>query len=327
MPGVSREYDAEGMTFIINHINGIGRTLRGLNPRALIFLPVLLLLLAAACSSDAEEPIISDEQEAGGPDYSAVIITTDMAVGSNRIVFGIIDRDGMPVHAEASEVSAYFLVPREDAREIKDSATAQFVSWPSSVGGVFVAEVDLDTAGAYQIDVNSTSSDGTSVFAQASFILKETSSTPAIGAPAPPSVTHTVAKAEDISHITSSLEPDPALYEFSIHEALQQAKPLVIVFATPAFCVSATCGPQVGELNKVKDKVGDKANYIHVEVFENPHLLEGARPAGGLVPAVDEWGLPTEPWTFIIDSQGLVYAKFEQFTSAEQIEAKLLEIS
>jgi len=41
---------------------------------------------------------------------------------------------------------------------------------------------------------------------------------------------------------------------------------------------------------------------------------------------VDEWGLPTEPWTFVIDSQGLVQAKFEQFTTADQIEAKLLEI-
>ena len=63
-----------------------------------------------------------------------------------------------------------------------------------------------------------------------------------------------------------------------------------------------------------------------MEVFENPHLLEGARPAGGLVAAVEEWGLPTEPWTFIIDRQGLIYAKFEQFTTAGEIEAKLLEI-
>ena len=301
-----------------------GHVSRRISPLA--FMLLMLLLLAAACSSDSDDPIISSEQEAGGPDYSARIITTDMAVGHNRLVFGVIDREGMPVRAEASEVVAYFLVPREDAREIKDSATARFINWPTAVGGVFVAEVDLDTAGAYEIDVNLTSSDGGSVFAQASFILKETAGTPALGAPAPASVTHTAAGAEDISHITSSLEPDPALYEFSIHEALQQAKPLVVVFATPAFCVSATCGPQVGELSKVKDKLGDRANYIHVEVFENPHQLEGARPAGGLVAAVGEWGLPTEPWTFIIDSQGLVYAKFEQFTPAEEIEAKVLEI-
>ncbi len=82
----------------------------------------------------------------------------------------------------------------------------------------------------------------------------------------------------------------------------------------------------MGELTKVKENVGDRANYIHVEVFEDPHMIEGARPTGGLVAAVDEWGLPTEPWTFVIDSQGLVRGKFEQFTTAAEIEAKLLEI-
>ena len=311
---------------MLNLANGVGPIAHILNRRTLLLLTPLLLLLIAACSSGSDDPIISSEQQAGGPEYSGIIITTDMAVGVNRIVFGVINRDGMPVPGTTSEGGAHFLVPTEDARELKDSATAEFVSWPTSVGGVFVAEFDLDVAGAYEIDIDFTSNDGTPIFAQTSFIVKEEPSTPAIGSPAPASVTHTAAGTDDISHITSSPEPDLDLYELSVHEALEQDKPLVIVFATPAFCVSATCGPQVGELSKIKERVGDRANYIHVEVFEDPHLIEGDRPTGGLVPAVDEWGLPTEPWTFIIDSQGLVQAKFEQFTTAEEIEAKLLEI-
>ena len=54
--------------------------------------------------------------------------------------------------------------------------------------------------------------------------------------------------------------------------------------------------------------------------------MKEARPTGGLVPAVEEWGLPTEPWVFIVDSNGLISAKFEQFTTAGEIETKLLEI-
>lgn len=309
-----------------NLANGLGLASRALTRRTLFFLTPLLLVLAAACSSDSNAPIFSSEQEAGGPEYSAIIITLDHGVGQNRIMFGVVTREGMPVHGVTSEVAAYFLVPEQDARELKDSATAEFVSWPTSVGGVFVAEFDLDVAGAYEIDIDFTSNDGTPIFAQTSFLVKEEPSTPAIGSPAPASVTHTAAGADNISHITSSPEPDPDLYQMSIHEALLQNKPLVIVFATPGYCVSATCGPQVGELSKVKDRVGDRANYIHVEVFEDPHLLKGERSTGDRVPAVDEWGLPTEPWTFIIDSQGLVQAKFEQFTTADVIEAKLLEI-
>ncbi len=311
---------------MLNQANKHGNITRAPNPRTLLLLAPLLLILVAACSSGSDDPIISSEQEAGGPKYSAIIITTDMAVGESRVLFGVVDREGMPVPGTTSKVSVYYLVPGEDARELKESVTADFVNWPTSMGGVFSANLDLDIGGLYEIDVNLTTSDGAPVFAQASFILQDDPSTPAIGSPAPASVTHTAAEAEDISHITSSIEPDLDLYQLSIHEALAQNKPLVVVFATPAFCVSATCGPQVGELTKVKESVGDRANYIHIEVFEDPHLFEGSRPTSGLVASVEEWGLPTEPWTFVIDSQGLVQGKFEQFTTAAEIEAKLLEI-
>jgi hypothetical protein len=311
---------------MFNLAKGFGTFPRALNQRNFLLLAPLLILLVAACSSGSDDPIISSEQEAGGPEYSAILITTDMAVGESRVMFGVVNREGMPVPGTTSEVGIYFLVPGEDARELKESVTANFVNWPTSVGGIFAANLDLDIGGLYEMDIDYTANDGTSVFAQASFILQDDSSTPAIGSPAPASVTHTAADAEHISHITSSVTPDLDLYQLSIHEALQQDKPLVVVFATPAFCVSATCGPQVGELTKVKESVGDRANYIHVEVFENPHLMDGARTDGDLVAAVNEWGLPTEPWTFVIDSQGLVRGKFEQFTTAAEIEAKLLEI-
>ena len=247
-----------------------------------------------------------------------------MAVGETKILFGVINRDGMPVPGLTSEIDAYFLVPEEE-RELIDSTVATFTSWPTTDGGIFSAELELDIPGFYEIDINYISNDNAPIFAQASFTLKSNASTPALGSTAPASVTHKASDVEDISHITSSTDPDLDLYELSIHEALEQNKPLVVVFATPAFCASATCGPQVGELTKVKQRIGDQANYIHVEVYKNPHLIEGQRPTGGLISAVDEWGLPTEPWTFIVDSHGLVQVKFEQFTTADEIEAELLE--
>ena len=142
---------------------------------------LLLLMLVTACSSNSNDPIISSEQQSGGPDYSGIIITTDMAVGENRILFGVIDREGMPVPGEASEIAVYFLGPGEDKRELKESVNATFTNWPTAVGGVFSANLNLDTAGFYEIDINYTSNNNLSVFAQASFMLKEEASTPAIG--------------------------------------------------------------------------------------------------------------------------------------------------
>jgi peroxiredoxin len=139
-------------------------------------------------------------------------------------------------------------------------------------------------------------------------------------------VTPTLAGVEDLATITSSPVPDPDLYRLSIDQALEAGKPLVVVFATPAYCKTATCGPQVQVVSQLKDRFSDQANFIHVEVFENPHLIEAGRPAGGFVPAVGEWNLPTEPWTFVLDGAGRVRAKFEVFTTAQELARALEEV-
>ena len=164
---------------MFNLAKGLGTLPWALSLRTLLLLAPLLLILVAACSSESDDPIISSEQESGGPEYSAIIITTDMSVGESRVLFGVIDRQGMPVPGTSSEVGVYFLVPGEDARVLKESVTANFVNWPTAVGGVFAANLDLDIGGLYEIDVNLTSGDGTQVFAQASFILQDHPSTPA----------------------------------------------------------------------------------------------------------------------------------------------------
>ena len=311
---------------MLNPRNTFRTIQRTVDPCAIIMLVPLLLLLATACSSDTGNPIISSEIEPGGPEYSGVVITQDIAVGSNRLLFVVIDREGMPVKGVSPNVGVYFLTPEGDTRELRQTVNAKFVAWSTAAGGVFSTEIDLIEGGLYQLDINFTSSNGVEIFAQTNILVQDDPQTPAVGTAAPASVTYKAGDKEDLSQITSALIPDPDLYQLSINEALQQGKPLVVVFATPAFCVSATCGPQLEELAKVKDVIGNRANFIHVDVFEDPHLIEGGRPTGDLVPAVLEWGLPTEPWTFIVDKNGLISAKFEQLATATEIETKLQEI-
>ena len=307
--------------------NSLGMIPQTIRPRILLLMP-LLLLLAVSCSSKFEEAIISNEQKSGGPEYSGVVITQDIAVGINRLLFVVLDREGMPVTVKGnkSNVDLYFLGLEEDSRELRGSVTADLATRTDVTGGIFSTEIDVDESGIYQIDITFTSDDDIPIFAQANILVKKESETPAIGSAAPPSVTYTLNDKKHLSHITSAREPDPDLYQLSINDALKHDKPVVIVFATPAFCVSATCGPQVGELTKVKETLGGQANFIHVEVYEDPHLIEGDRPTMTLIPAVAEWNLPTEPWTCIVDKNGLISAKFEQFTTADEIKAKLLEI-
>lgn len=293
------------------------------------------MLLAAACSSASSGDAAGSVPggfgagEVGGPQVSAVIITTDLAVGPNRVVFGLVDRDGMPVRPAEAQVRAVYLDPQGKTSKVRATAVAHFQEWPVGNQGVFTTQLSLDKPGFWELNIETSAADGTAINAKGAFEVKANSATPTVGQPAPRSKTLTLDGLKDINDlgtITSANPPDPDLYRMSVDEALDSGKPLVLVFSTPAFCVSATCGPQVEVISQVKEKYKDRANFIHVEVFEDPHLVEGGRPVGGTVPAVKEWNLPTEPWTFIIDDEGLVRAKFEQFTTAQEIEAALLEI-
>ena len=261
-----------------------------------------------------------------GPEFGVIVISTDLALGANRVIFGVVDREGMPVRAPQAQVQAAYFVPGQEATEVRASAIAQFMRWPTGSQGIFSTNLELDTPGFWQLEVSVVSEDRGLVEAVGAFQVKEKSDTPSIGDPAPASVTPTLAGVADIATITSSPVPDPDLYRLSVHQALEARKPLVVVFATPAFCVTATCGPQVQVVSQLKERFQDQANFIHVEVFEDPHLIEGGRPAGGFVPSVAEWNLPTEPWTFVLDQAGRVRAKFEAFTTEEELASALEEV-
>ena len=289
------------------------------------------MFLVSACSSvPSGSPSGAPTLVAlGGPQFSVVIITTDLGVGPNRVAFGVVDREGMPVRPAEAQVKASLLDPETKTSEVRSTSVAHFQQWPIGTQGVLTTQLFLDKPGFWQLNVEATAADGSDVEARGAFQVKAYSDTPTVGQPAPRSVTLTLDSLEDLSDLTtisSAAAPDPDLYQMSVDAALDTGKPLILVFSTPAFCVSATCGPQVAIISQIKEKYQDMANFIHVEVFENPHLIESGRPVGGTVAAVAEWNLPTEPWTFVIDGEGLVRAKFEQFTTKKEIETALVDL-
>ena len=266
-------------------------------------------------------------QEFGGPEFAAVVVTSDLGVGKERLAFGVVTREGPPLQAESATVRTYYLPPNSEAREARHLLTARFEAWPFSAG-VFSVYPEFDVAGTWELEAELTTPDSAQVIAKSAFVVKETSDTPAVGSPAPASVTPVSSDVADITHITTASEPDPALYAISVHDAIAEGKPFVVVFSTPRYCTTGTCGPQLEQASELRRQYGGRANFIHVEVYKNPHLYgDGKRPGkDDIAKAVEEWGLPTEPWTFVVDSGGIVRAKFEAFTPSESIESALLEI-
>jgi hypothetical protein len=105
----------------------------------------------------------------------------------------------------------------------------------------------------------------------------------------------------------------------SVAEAVGNGRPTVIVFATPAFCVSQTCGPLLDQVKALRpDYPG--LDFVHVEIYQDLQVTSPEELT--VVPATTEWGLPSEPWVFVVDASGVVSASFEGAASdAELVDA------
>jgi hypothetical protein len=55
--------------------------------------------------------------------------------------------------------------------------------------------------------------------------------------------------------------------------------------------------------------------FIHVEPYDLDKTPEELVP----VDAALDWGLPSEPWVFVIDGKGLVAAKYEGVLSTKEL--------
>jgi hypothetical protein len=121
----------------------------------------------------------------------------------------------------------------------------------------------------------------------------------------------------DVSHICSN-SPPCELHQLSVAGALEAGnKPLVVVFATPALCTSQLCAPELEAILQLHGTYADRANFVHVEIYEYP--FDGQHE----VSAVDEWKLPSEPWAFVIDRGGVVRDRFEGAAPVEELEPAL----
>jgi hypothetical protein len=134
----------------------------------------------------------------------------------------------------------------------------------------------------------------------------------------------TLRDVDDITEIDSSVPPNPALHELTIAEALETGKPVVVAFVTPAFCETRFCGPVMDEvILPTMAEFGDAVEFIHIEPFDLPEIRAGRRVVS---PTVEEWGVLSEPFVFVLNPDGTVAAKFEGIMEAEELSAALTAV-
>src|SRR3954453_17770642 len=128
-------------------------------------------------------------------------------------------------------------------------------------------------------------------------------------------VIHTPTAADvggDMAKIDTRVPPDQ-MHEVDFADAIGK-KPVVLVFATPALCQSRVCGPVVDVAQQVADEYKGKADFIQMEANN------ANDPGKGIRPQLQTYHLPTEPWTFLIDRNGVVRDRFEGAYGVAELE-------
>ena len=267
------------------------------------------------------EPLIESETTADG--FKAILGTGDLGVGTERIGFVLTSKTGF-VNTDGVQVTPKYVSGA--AEETKPVVDTVFQEWPYGNRGLYTTYIDFDKAGDWVLDISLPGEGGGTSIVPLSVEVFDTSHAPMQGHAAVSSKTRTVNDVESIEELTTGSLQDPDLYRISLDQAIKNEMPTVVVFASPAFCQNAVCGPQVDVLQELKNAYPRDVNYVHVDFYDNPHEIQGDLERAVISPAVKEWRLPSIEWTFVIDKQGIVTARFEGFATYDEVEAALQQV-
>jgi uncharacterized protein YcfL len=271
--------------------------------------PIVLIAALALVGCGQSEENLAEEN-------LAIVASSPGTIGTHleqRVLIGLVDPETSESLASPDlEVTATFTGPTQQVVEVP----AEFLWTIEDVRGLYVTRVSLDTPGSWSVALRPA---GMGPTPPTPFVVTDDLLVPEVGGEAPVVATRTSDK-HPLEELTSDPDPEPAFYALSLDEALTNGLPTVVVFATPAFCTSQTCGPLLDQVQALSSDHPD-VNFLHVEIYENldAATFEELRT----VAAVTEWGLPSEPWVFFIDGAGMVTARMEGAASEAEINAAI----
>ena len=268
-------------------------------------------------------------QVVGNGDFIPIVVSSELSTGRSRVLIALTDAAGRDVGAQDVTVkeSYYDLAASTDTPVSTVDGTFRWLIPDSKT--IFTSYADFAHAGDWGVEVTAHQPGKPDRTARVMFSVRDTTTTPAIGAAAPASDTLTTTDPAALVAISTDTNPDPAFYTLSVKDAIAAGKPFVVVFATPLFCTSGLCGPALDLVKQVAPDYAGRVNFIHVEPYilqvkdgrTQPELDVTGYPKS--VRAAVEWGLPTEPWVFVVDANGKVAAKFEGMAYPDELTAGL----
>jgi hypothetical protein len=261
-----------------------------------------------------------------------VIVSSRQVPGPNRFVFSFLDpKTNTPAASPDRKASVSFIAPGETQPGPATEAT--FVWAIEGERGDYVANVDLGPPGDYKAVFVTEAPDAPQEAIGVDFQVSDSSPTIAVGAKAPATDNPTIASAGSVDKVSTDPTPDPSFYQQTVAEALAAHEPFVLVFATPAFCKSAQCGPTLDRIEAVAKDAGSGVSFINVEPYKLQYTEGRLQPVLDAnnqlqpVDAVNTWGILSEPWVFTVDKDGIVRGSFEGVVGEDELKTAIQAIS
>lgn len=301
--------------------------------RRLIVVGLTLALMVGCGTSTSSAPSAAPPSaspgSSGGPVILPLLVSAEITKGPNRFLFSLTDRSNALIAAPDVKVHLLFYDVDTAPDTVVFEEDARFFWSIEDTAGLYAASVDFPNAGRWGTRFEATFPDGRTEVVRADYDVRETGTSPVLGAKVPSVDTPTLAAVNgDVRALTTDQAPEPRFYEVSIADALTAGEPFVVSFATPAFCRTRTCGPTLDIVKGVAAAYPD-LTFINVEPYVMAYedgALQPVMDARGQLqaaPWTEAWGLPTEPYTFVVRGDGTAAAKFEGVLTAEELKAAI----
>jgi hypothetical protein len=191
---------------------------------------------------------------------------------------------------------------------------------PDAAHDVYVTHLDFDHPGNWDLIALIRQGDGYEATLLPSIQVAGYDRIPSVGERPPAIHTPTAADVHgDLSKIDTR-SPHDDMHGVDFASALGH-EPVVLLFATPALCQSRVCGPVVDVAEEVKANYGDKVDFIHMEVYKHNNASDGLRPQ------LKAFGLPTEPWLFVMNGNGIISTRIEGGFGVSELEDAVRKVA
>ena len=318
------------------------------NRRAPLAAVVLSLgVLISGCASGASGSTGAPTGGSPSSAFAAQVATTDLFTGTpQRIQVGVawstqaagvklltfgqvgfafsyLGTDGSAAPTSGPQVKATYL----PAPGTPSSGPGPALSDPGVARGVYAAEnVTFDKAGVWQVAVTADVQGSGHQILTAAFPVSSKPALPAPGQKALKTVNLTLASkgvpasAIDSRALAGAPIPDKDLHRWTIAAAIAQHRPALVVFGTPTYCVSQWCGPNTDAVEALAHRYGNKAVFIHIEIWRNFQKSIVNKAAA-------DWlyrnGNLVDPWLYLIGADGVIKDRWAPLFDPKEVAKEL----